>query len=157
MSHGTAPVERRTYGAPREFRAMAAEGVKSVVRGYFEAYNTQRPEAVMALVHPDHIYHPPGVAEPMDRRGRQADEAPFFAAFSEIESVIEDQIAEGDRVATRVTMRCMHSGPYGGIPATGRRITIPFIDISTVRDGKILEEWAEFDMRGLLRQLGAHG
>ena len=132
---------------------MTSESAKAVVRRYFEAYNTQRPEAVMALVHRDHIYHPPGVAAPMDRRGRQADEAPFFAAFSDIESVVEDQIAEGDRVATRVTMRVTHTGTYGGVPATRRRITIPFIDISTVRDGKILEEWAEFDMRGLLRQL----
>ncbi len=132
---------------------MAIESPKSVVRRYFEAYNTQRPEAVMALVHPDHLYHPPGVAEAMDRKGRQADEAPFFAAFSDIESVVEDQIAEGDRVATRVTMRCTHSGTYGGIPATGRRVTIPFIDISVVRDGKILEEWDEFDSRGILQQL----
>ncbi len=132
---------------------MPAETPKAVLRSYFEAYNTQRPEAVMAFVHRDHIYHPPGVAEPLDRRGRQADEAPFFAAFSNIETVVEDQIAEGDRVATRVTMRCSHTGPYGGIPPTGQRITIPFIDFSVVRDGKILEEWAEFDMRGLLRQL----
>ncbi len=136
---------------------MPSDSPKSAVRRYFEAYNTQRPEAVMAFVHADHIYHPPGVAKPMDRGGRQADEAPFFAAFSHIESVVEDQIAEGDRVATRVTMRCTHTGTYGGIPPTGRRITIPFIDFSTVRDGQILEEWAEFDMRGLLRQLGTKG
>lgn len=90
----------------------------------------------------------------MDRHGRQADEAPFFAAFTDIESVVEDQIAEGDRVATRVTMRCTHSGPYGGFQPTGHRIAIPFIDISTVRDGRIYEEWDEFDMRGILRQLG---
>ncbi len=135
--------------------AMSSESPKSVVRRYFEAYNTQRPDAVMAFVHPDHVYHPPGVSEPMDRRGRQADEAPFFAAFKDIESVVEDQIAEGDRVATRVTMRCTHTGTYGGIPATGRRVTIPFIDISVVRDGQILEEWDEFDSRGILQQLRA--
>ncbi len=90
----------------------------------------------------------------MDRSGRQEDEAPFFAAFSDIESIVEDQIAEGNKVATRVTMRCTHTGTYGGIPPTGRRVVIPFIDISTVRDGKIYEEWDEFDARGILRQLG---
>ena len=136
---------------------MVSEPAKTVVRRHFEAYNAQRPEAVLAFVHPDYVYHPPGGGEPMDRRGRQADEAPFFAAFTEIESVVEDQIAEGERVATRVTMYCTHTGPYGGIPPTGRRIAIPLIDISTVRDGMILEEWAEFDMRGILRQLGAPG
>ncbi len=136
---------------------MPSPSPKDIVRRYFDAYNTQDPKAVMAFVHRDHVYHPPGVAEARDRRGRQADEGPFFAAFSDIESVVDEQIAEGDRVATRVTMRCTHTGLYGGIPPTGRRVTIPFIDFSTVRDGKILEEWAEFDMRGLLRQLGAKG
>ncbi len=136
---------------------MPSETPKAVVRRYFEAYNTQRQEAIMAFVHPDHIYHPPAGGAPMDRPGRQADEAPFFAAFSDIEPVIEDQIAEGNCVATRVTMRCTHTGPYGGVAPTGRRITIPFIDIATVRDGKILEEWAEFDMRGILRQLEEKG
>lgn len=132
---------------------MRSEIPKTVVRRYFEAYNTQRPEAVMAFVHRDHVYHPPGVAEPMDRRGRQADEAPFFAAFTDIESVVEEQIAEGDRVASRITMRCTHAGPYHGRAPTGRRIVIPFLDFSRVRDGKILEEWAEFDTLGLLEQL----
>lgn len=134
---------------------MPSETPKAMVRRYFEAYNTQRPDAVLAFVHRDHIYHPPGVAAPVDRRGRQDDEAPFFAAFSDLEAVVQDQIAEGDRVATRVTMRCTHTGTYGGIAPTRRRITIPFIDIATVRDEKILEEWAEFDMRGLLAQLEA--
>lgn len=134
---------------------MAPLSAKTVVRRYFQAYNTQRPEAVMAFVHEDHIYHPPGVSAPMDRRGRQSDEAPFFAAFSEIETVVEEQIAEGDRVASRITMRCTHSGPYHGRAATGRRITIPFLDFSRVQDGKILEEWAEFDALGLLAQLDA--
>ena len=55
----------------------------------------------------------------------------------------------------RVTLRCAHTGPYAGIPPTGRRITIPFIDISTVRGDRTLEEWAEFDMQGTPRQLGA--
>ncbi len=132
---------------------MLRETPKDLVRRYFEAYNTQRPEAVMAFVHPDHIYHPPAAGPTLDRRGREADEAPFFAAFSDIESVVEDQVAEGDKVASRVTMRCTHTGPYGGIPPTGRRVVIPFLDVSTVQDGKIYEEWDEFDTRGILRQL----
>lgn len=138
----------------RHPEGMPAENAKAVVRRYFDAYNTQRPEAVMAFVHPDHVYHPPGGGEPMDRRGRQADEAPFFAAFTDIEFVVDDQVAEGDRVASRVTMRCTHTGPYHGRPPTGRRIVITLIGFSRVREGKILEEWAEFDSLGLLQQLG---
>lgn len=135
--------------------AIPSETPKDLVRRYLEAYDTQNPEDVMTFVHPDHIYHPPGGGEPMDFHERKADEAVFFSTFTDIESLVEDQIPEGDRVASRVTMRCTHTGSYQGLPPTGRRIGITFVDISRVRDGKILEEWAEFDMMGILRQLGA--
>lgn len=108
---------------------MAPDPPESRVRGHFEVYDTQRPEAVMAFVHPDPIYPPPGGDESLDRRGRQADEAPFFAAFTDIESIVEGPIAEGERVATRATVRCTHTGACGGVPPTGWRIAISFTDI----------------------------
>lgn len=82
-----------------------------------------------------------------------AAEAFFFAAFSDIEVTVDDQIAEGDRVASRVSMRCTHSGEYQGIPPAGARVVITYLDIARVRDGKVVEEWAEFDLLGILRQL----
>ncbi len=131
----------------------SSEAAKEAARRYLESYNTQRLSAVMAFVHPEHRYHPPGGGAPMNRAEREADEQFFFAAFSDIESVVEEQIAEGDRVASRITMRCTQTGSYQGLPPTGRRIAIAFIDFACLRDGKILEEWAEFDMMGILRQL----
>ncbi len=77
---------------------------------------------------------------------RIRDERVFFSAFSQIKTVVEDQIAEGNKVASRVSMHCTHTGSYQGIPATGRRVMIQLIDISTLKDGKIFEEWSEFDI-----------
>jgi predicted ester cyclase len=50
-------------------------------------------------------------------------------------------------------MHCTHTGEYQGIPATGKRIAITFIDIALIKAGKIVEEWVEFDMMSILRQI----
>jgi predicted ester cyclase len=49
---------------------------------------------------------------------RKRDETVFFKAFSNIRAIVEDQIAEGDKVANRITMHCTQTGEYQGIPAT---------------------------------------
>ena len=89
----------------------------------------------------------------MNSEERKRDEMIFFAAFSNIEVVVEDQIAEGDKVVNRITMYCTHVGKYQGIPATGKRITVTYIDIVIIKSGKIDEEWVEFDLMSILRQL----
>ena len=68
---------------------------------------------------------------------------------------LEDQIAEGDKVASRVTMNCTHTSEYQGISATGKRVKIPYIDIARIKGEKIVEEWVEFDMMNILRQIRA--
>lgn len=90
----------------------------------------------------------------MDLLARKKDEAFFFKAFSRIRTIVEDQIGEGDKVVSRVTMEADHTGEYQRIPPTGRRVTITFIDIARISSGKIVEEWTEFDMTSILQQLG---
>jgi predicted ester cyclase len=62
-------------------------------------------------------------------------------AFPDLSVEIHEQIAEGDKVTTRKTIRGTHLGPFMGIPATKQTVTIEVIDIVTVRDGKYLEHW----------------
>jgi len=89
----------------------------------------------------------------MDLEGRKRDEEFFSRAFSNIHTTVDDQIAEGDKVASRVTMMADHTGEYQNIPPTGNRVKFVFIDVSRVVSGKIVEEWAEFDMVSILQQL----
>lgn len=89
----------------------------------------------------------------MDLTGRKHDEMFFFHAFSNVRTTVEDQIAEGDSVASRVKMYADHTGEYQSIPPTGARTKFVFIDISRIEEGRIVEEWAEFDMGSILRQL----
>lgn len=79
----------------------------------------------------------------------------FFTAFPDLQTTIEDLMAEGDRVAVRQTWRGTHSASFQGIPPTGKRITFTSIEIYRVASGKLAEEWVELDVFGLLQQLGA--
>ena len=75
-------------------------------------------------------------------------------AFPDLHFQLDDVIAEGDRVVSRVTATGTHQRDLPGIPATNRRASITGILIARFEDGKIAENWASFDFLGLLRQLG---
>jgi steroid delta-isomerase-like uncharacterized protein len=78
----------------------------------------------------------------------------MLAAFSDRGVVIADQVAVGDKVATRWQATGVHSGDFNGIPATGRQVSLTGISINRVAGGKIIESWEVTDDAGLLRQLG---
>ena len=80
-------------------------------------------------------------------------------AFPDLHLTVEDQIAEGDRVANRFTMHGtqkgeMQMGPSSTIPSTGKEVTITGIVINRIENGKIAETWVNVDDLGRLQQLG---
>jgi predicted ester cyclase len=62
-------------------------------------------------------------------------------------------VAEGDKVVAHDTYRLEHVGEIAGIPPTGRELTATGIDIYRIADGKIVEQWYEMDLTGMLQQL----
>ncbi len=79
----------------------------------------------------------------------------FRRAFPDLRYTIEDMIAEGDKVACRVTLTGTHRGVFNGIPPTGRAIRVEQIHIARIVAGKGREHWAALEMLTLLQQLGA--
>lgn len=74
-------------------------------------------------------------------------------AFPDLEMTIEQQIAEGPWVATRVTFRGTHMGEFVGIPATGRRIEYSGTAMDRLEDGKVAEMWHTVNVHLLMRQI----
>lgn len=74
-------------------------------------------------------------------------------AFPDLVVDIEDQVAEGDKVVTRKTIRGTHLGPLMGIPATGRSVAINVIDIVRLEDGRYAEHWGVNTLAAVLAQL----
>src|SRR5437773_6743089 len=76
-------------------------------------------------------------------------------AFPDFQLVIEDQIAEGDKVVTRVTFQGTHRGEFRGVAPTGKQVRYSGIAIDRIVDGKVIEMWHIADTLSLLQQIGA--
>src|SRR5215218_1495608 len=99
----------------------------------------------------------PRSLKPRGRGGLQAAKkaaAEYRQAFPDLRVSVEDLVAEGDRVAARLRFRGTHLGELDGIAPTGRRVDCSGIVISRIEEGKIAEDWANFDDLGMMRQLG---
>lgn len=94
---------------------------------------------------------------PLPTRGAEAFKqvvGMFRGAFPDIRITLEDEFGDGDR-GSRGTFTGTHQGDFMGVPATGRPVTIKYMDLWRVEDGKFVENWAQMDMMGLMQQLGA--
>jgi steroid delta-isomerase-like uncharacterized protein len=78
----------------------------------------------------------------------------FRSAIPDLRVVVEDMIAEGDKVAVRYTLEGTHEGELFGVPPTGQRLSIKSISVERVSDGKIIEHWRVTDSLDMMQQLG---
>jgi steroid delta-isomerase-like uncharacterized protein len=78
----------------------------------------------------------------------------FYKAFPDGQHTVDDLIAEGDKVAARLTARGTHKGEFQGIPPTGKPVSFTGMRVFRFVSGKIAEEWSNLDMFGLMQQMG---
>ncbi len=128
---------------------------KALVRRWFEEPGEGNWAIINELCAPDYVWHLPVRPKPLTREETEQFMRTFSAAFPDNRYMIEDMIAEGDKVVTRYTVRGTHKGDFLGIPATGKQVSFTSILISRIAEGKIVEEWEESDGVGFLQQLGA--
>jgi steroid delta-isomerase-like uncharacterized protein len=127
---------------------------KALVRRFVEEFwnhgNTVTADELMA---PDAEIHMP-TGETLDLEGLKGFNVAFRAAFPDWHSTFEELVAEGDRVAERWTGRGTHRGELWGIPPTGKSVEGPGSVFYRISGGKIVEFRGQFDMMGLMQQLG---
>ena len=75
--------------------------------------------------------------------------------FPDIHMTAEDFVAEGDKVASRFEAQGTHNVEFSGVPATGKAVTVSGINIMRIADGKIVEHWVQYDVMGMMQQIGA--
>lgn len=132
---------------------MSAEENKAIIRQYTdEVFNRKDLGALERWLAAGFVDHganqPPGI-EPV-----RHNLSVFLAAFPDLEVVIDEQIAEGDKVANRYTIRGTHRGDLFGIAPTNREATWSEIDIVRLAEGKLVERWAVEDRLSQQQQLG---
>ena len=134
---------------------MSAEANKALVRRFYEEIDKGNLEAMDDLVAENYIDHspPPFPGLASGRAGlKQAFE--IFWVATPGQHHIEDQIAEGDRVVTRLRVTGTHEDDLPGIPRTGNTLEMTATVIHRIADGKLAEKWSGKDDLGFLRQLG---
>jgi len=134
---------------------MSAEQNKAAIRRYFEeVWNKGNMNAVDEVVGADLVDHsaPPGL--PPGSEGHKVFVGVFRTAFPDLNITVEDLLADGDKVITRVSMRGTHQGDLMGIPPTGKSVTITGISIDRFEGDKYVESWVEIDQLSMMQQLG---
>jgi steroid delta-isomerase-like uncharacterized protein len=131
-----------------------SEENKAVSRRFHEAIGKGSTQAVQAELAPDYLAHFPGVPGPQDAEGFKQLVNVFGTAFPDSHFDLDDVLAMGDKVVTRWTYHAVHTGPFQGLPATGKRVVMTGITILRLAGGKVVENTVELDQLGLLQQLG---
>jgi predicted ester cyclase len=75
-------------------------------------------------------------------------------AFPDFKAMIDDIVAEGDKVVVRQTWSGTHKGDWMGVPPTGKGVSFGVIDIIRFDGGKVVEHWGQIDSMGMMVQLG---
>jgi steroid delta-isomerase-like uncharacterized protein len=125
---------------------MSAEN-KAIVRRVYEIISTGDFDRAQEIVDPN---APDNERLPGDPPAKLIDTfrdtfSEARQAFPDLSIAVEDVMAEGDRVAARVTLSGTHRGEFQGIAPTGRRVEVRAIDLFRIEDGKIVEHWGHAD------------
>jgi predicted ester cyclase len=134
---------------------MSAEENKALVRRFYAEIDKGNLDAMDELVAENYLDHnpPPFPGLASGREGLKRAFEIFWQATLGYHR-IEDQIAEGDRVVTRMTSFGKHEGDLPGAPRTGNDLKMTSITIHRIENGKLAEKWAEKDVMGFLQQIG---
>jgi steroid delta-isomerase-like uncharacterized protein len=124
--------------------------VRRFIEDFWAGGDLSRVEEFLA---PEYVEHNllPGQAPGLE--GYRQRFVALRAAFPDVRIVIDDLLAEGDRVMARVSIEGTHLGPFLGQPPSGRIARMAAINVYRVANGRIVERWGVQDLYGLLRQI----
>lgn len=131
---------------------------KQLLRDLLRAMDERRLERLPEFYHPD-FCEPERAEGKSDHSGLAALQtglAAFMRAFDDYAHTVEDLVAEGDRVAARITFSGVFARPLFGTPPSGQRVTATGIAIYRIVGGKIKEKWGYFDALALLGVTPSH-
>ncbi len=135
---------------------MSVEENKALLRrGWEEILNKGNINALDQFYAENFVDHNAFPGIPSGIEGMRQTYNIIFSAFTNIHVIIDDMVAEEDKIVVRVTANGIHTGEFMGTPATGKRISIMEIRIYRIAGGKIVEHWGLMDTASLMQQLGS--
>jgi predicted ester cyclase len=143
---------------PMRGDTMSEENKALLCRWFEEVWNKGRADAIEEMFDCEGIAHGLSDKEESDLCGPEGFK-PFFEsfrnAFPDMQVIIEDTVAEGDKIAARCMVKATHTGDGLGIAPTNQPVAFTGMTIVRVKDGKIIEAWNNFDFMAMFMQMGA--
>ena len=135
---------------------MSAEKNKQLVADMVDGLNDHIIEGMEQYWTEDMVwYGPAGIGTKRGLKDFQENhQTPFLHAFSDKQANDKIRIAEGDYVAATGYQDATHTGDYLGIPASGKRVKIRYMDFWRVEEDKLVENWVLIDLLDFLEQVG---
>lgn len=130
------------------------ENIAVIGRFIEEIINQGKFDAADEIVQENFVELDPLPGQRQGREGLKEVIAMLRAAFPDIHWVIDETIAAGEKVVTRFTWTGTHRGPFLGIPATGRSVTVKGVVIDRLSKGKMADSRILMDSLGMMQQLG---
>jgi predicted ester cyclase len=135
---------------------VSTEENKLLVRRFYEeVVNTGNVEQLADLISPDYVEVYNNTRYPIGIEGAKEHVLGGRRTYADLHLTIEQQIAEGEWVVTRVTARGTHQGVWLGMKPTGQRVEITCVNIDRVVDGRIVEHGGAANMLEPFLQIGA--
>lgn len=135
---------------------MSIEKNKQLVRRFIEEIiNTGNVEDIESIISPDYVEVHDGVRHPIGIKGTIEHTLGVRQTYPDLKLTVEQQIAEGEWVATCITARGTHEGSWMGMKPTGKAVTFTGVNINRVVDGRIIEHGGAANMFGPLLEIGA--
>lgn len=139
---------------------MSVEENKAIVRRFYtEVMNGKNMQVADDIIDPGFVDH---AAPP--HPGTDREFLHYFwpnvwrVAFPDWTIEPQDMIGEGDKISVRYVAGGTHQGEILGFPGTGKKISVTGMNLFRLANGKLVEEYGNMDMAGLMQQLGAgHG
>lgn len=136
-------------------QAKVEEQNKALFRKGVEEWNKRNSEYFRDAYAPDYVYfYPSGTSKSMSREEVIEMMRMLWSAFPDCIWNIKELVAVGDVVVSRNTFKGTHKGTFMNIPATGNKFELNLMNMSRVKNGKIVEEREEYDGLTLMQQLG---
>jgi steroid delta-isomerase-like uncharacterized protein len=138
---------------PSAFASNVQTNNKAIARRVFdEIFNQGKFEAADQIYSKDFVNH--GLTRDVSLKEDQDAARGWKLAFPDLKMTVVQEIAEGDLVTVLWTGTGTNTGLGNGLPATGKSGKIRGITIWRIVNGKIVEEWSEFDQLTIMKQLG---
>ena len=128
---------------------------KEFTKKWFANIDSKKFDDLNQMMDKNHQFFNPSTPGPVDREQHLGMIQMMTGALGESQHHTDVILSEGEWVTVRGRVSCKHTGEFNGIPATGKKVEFSWIDVMHIVNGKVVEEYLEFNPMSIMQQIGA--